>query len=158
MSGIYYQNIFQKKTKILLNEEKEIALGSTKDTYRGRDYRLSVILIYARLLGKLPKEIEELLYTLKEICRLAYMESYKRCPKYVLRLYNVCYIHLIRCVDVFGKSPKIHKIYGSYFHAITVHLPEQCWEQLGVKASLGIFRVIPRELNFFVGFTRGKCF
>ena len=113
-----------KENEILFNEEKEIALGSTKDTYRGRDYRLSVILIYTRLLGKLPKEIEELLYTLKEICRLAYMESYKRSPKFILRLFNMCYIHLVRCVEVFGKSPKISKVYGSYFHAITVHLPE----------------------------------
>jgi len=32
-----------KENEILFNEEKEIALGSTKDMYRGRDYRLSII-------------------------------------------------------------------------------------------------------------------
>ena len=111
------------EAKKIFTNEISIALG-IKDTYRGCDYRLSVILIYSRLKGKVPNEIEELLYTLKELGRLAYLGAANRSPKIILRLYNVSFLHASRCIDVFGKNPKLAKIYGIYFHALTLHLPE----------------------------------
>ena len=110
------------KKKVLL-EEIETALGP-KDTYRGCDYRLSLITVYERIKEKIPSEIRELLYTLKEISRLAYQKSVKRSPKTILRLYNMSFLHASRCQQVFGKSPKLSKIYGIYYHSLTVHLPE----------------------------------
>ena len=52
-------------------KEIEAALGS-KNTYRGCDYRLSLITVYERIKEGIPSEVKELLYTSKEISRLAY--------------------------------------------------------------------------------------
>ena len=73
---------------------------------------------------KLPKEIKELIYTLQEICRLAYLKSQERSPKSILRLHNVTFQHANLCFQIFGKSPqKLQKMYGIYFHANINHLP-----------------------------------
>lgn len=112
------------ETNKVMKNEIEVALGENKDTYRGCDYRLSVIVVYQRLKGLIPQEIEELLYTLKGIGRLAYQNSEERSPKSILRLYNMTFLHALRCIQVFGEKPKFAKIYGSYFHSIVKHLPE----------------------------------
>ena len=68
--------------------------------------------------------MQEFLYTLTELCRLAYLPAQKRTPRIVLRAYNITYRHIILCNQLFGKKPKITKFYGTYFHALTVHLAE----------------------------------
>ena len=68
--------------------------------------------------------IKQLLYTLQESNRLSYQKSLHRSPKSILRLYNIAFLHAISCFSVFGEAPKLPKLYGIYFHAITVHLPE----------------------------------
>ena len=67
---------------------------------------------------------KELLITLAEICKLAYMKSQARCPRSILRLYNLTFKHAVLCKQVFGNAEKLKKIYGIYLHALTVHLPE----------------------------------
>ena len=91
--------------------EKEVsfAIGENKDKYRGRDYRLSVIAVYARMRGMFCPEIEELLYTLKEICRISYLKALDRSPKMILRLYNVTFLHYLRCLEIFGEKPQISR-------------------------------------------------
>lgn len=117
-------NYLTDDNKVVFIQQKKAALGTHKDSYRGCDYRLSIITVYQGLMKRLPKEIEELLYTMKEIGRLSYLPSLRRSPKTVLRLFNVTYIHFLRCVQIFVDNPKLKKIYGTYFHAITIHLPE----------------------------------
>ena len=68
--------------------------------------------------------MKELLYTLSEISRLAYLKSIHRSPKTILRCYNITFKHAILCNQVFGKYPKLTKFYGIYYHALTVHLAE----------------------------------
>lgn len=68
---------------------------------------------------------KELLYTLTEISRLAYLPADKRTPKLILRCYNVTYKHAKICNQVFSKRPKrMPKFYGVYYHSLTTHLPE----------------------------------
>ena len=53
------------------------------------------------------------------------MKSQERSHKTVLRSYNVSYKHALLCRQIFGRNPeKFKKIYGIYFHALTIHLPE----------------------------------
>ncbi|XP_066930982.1 uncharacterized protein [Clytia hemisphaerica] len=71
-----------------------------------------------------PPEIKEFLYTLTELCRLAYLPALKRNPRIVLRAYNITYRHAMSCNQIFGKNPKLTKFYGTYYHALTTHLAE----------------------------------
>ncbi|XP_057310151.1 uncharacterized protein LOC130648136 [Hydractinia symbiolongicarpus] len=72
-------------------------------------------------------KIEDLLYTLMEIVRLAYMKSQKRSPKFILRIHNVTFQHAMLCQSVLGNNLKTitkEKLYAIYFHSLTAHLPE----------------------------------
>ena len=111
--------------KVSFELNLESALGG-KDQYRGSDYRYSAIVMYQQMQGKCSSEMEDLLYTLVEISRLAYLPSLLRSPRVILRFYNVTFLHAMRCIQIFGDSPKLAKIYGIYFHAITTHLAEVC--------------------------------
>ena len=121
--GNYFLNMFLKQLKKFSKTKLKLHLAPLR-THRGCDYRLSVILVCQRLKDQVSKEVDELLYTLKEIARLAYLNSEERTPKSVLRLYNMTYLHALRCVQLFGLNPKLRKIYGTYYHAIVTHLPE----------------------------------
>eukprot|EP00111_Clytia_hemisphaerica_P000865 TCONS_00002532-protein len=110
-----------KKT---FEEKLAFALGEHKDKYRGCDYRISVISVYSRMRSKFSTETEELLYTLKEICRLSYLQSTDRSSKTILRLYNMTFLHYLRCLEIFGEIPRIGKVYGSYYDSLVIHLPE----------------------------------
>ena len=53
------------------------------------------------------------------------MKSQARSPKSILRLHNVSFKHALLCHQIFGRHPeKLKKIYGIYFHALTIHLAE----------------------------------
>lgn len=60
------------------------------------------------------KEVQELLYTLKEICRLCYLKEIDISSKTILRLYNLSFIHVTSCIGIFGKNPKLKSFYGIY--------------------------------------------
>ena len=110
--------------KSIFEDELAFALGENKDKYRGRDYRQAVVAIYSRLRLRLPVESEQLLYTLKEICRISYLKSVERSQKTVLRLYNVTFMHYLRCIEIFGENPKIPKTYGKYFESVIIHFAD----------------------------------
>ena len=68
---------------------------------------------------------QQFLYTLCEISRLAYLPSTKRTPKTILRCYNITFKHATLSVQIFGRRPhKLPKYYGTYYHALTTHLPQ----------------------------------
>ena len=102
--------------------------------------------MYSRLQGQVPIEIEELLYSLKEVGRLACMSATDRTPKSILRLYNVSFVHALRCVQVFGDKPKLTKIYGTYYHSIVTHMAEHyhiiALSSLYTKSEERIFNVL----------------
>ena len=62
-----------------------------------------------------------------EMIKLAYQKSQQRSPKTILRLYNITFCHTLLCQSVLGKTPRKitkEKLYGTYYHSLTVHLPE----------------------------------
>lgn len=129
----HIKNVWDVLPEVLDEGEKKLFSDSlaycfgNKDTIRGSDYRLSVIITYQNMKGKCHINVEELLYTLMEIVRLAYMKAEKRSPKYILRLYNICFQHSLCCLTVLGKKRhaiSVQKLYGIYYHSLTVHLPE----------------------------------
>ena len=72
-------------------------------------------------------KIKSLISTITEITGILYSRSYDRCPKLVLRLYNLSWLHHELCVDLFQKTRKITmtKMFGTYFHALFIHAPRQ---------------------------------
>ena len=107
----------------LLKESLNTCYGR-KSKVKGCDYRLSAIIVYNNLKDGCSTELKELLYTLQEISRLAYMKASMRSPKSILCLYNITFKHALSCIAVFGRSPKLKKLYGIYFHSIITHFPE----------------------------------
>ena len=126
----HIKNVWEALLDVLDGNDKRIFQESLQNCYgskakvRGSDYRYSTIIVYNNLKDSCSRKIKELLYTLQEINRLAYQKSTKRSPKYILRIHNVTFRHAVACISVFGKNPKLTKLYGQYFHSITTHLPE----------------------------------
>uniref|UniRef100_A0A7M5V8A4 Uncharacterized protein n=1 Tax=Clytia hemisphaerica TaxID=252671 RepID=A0A7M5V8A4_9CNID len=114
-----------KDMEIFFQNELISILGE-KDTYRGSDYRLSALFMcwVMENHSSCPREIKELLYTLTEISRLAYLPAQKRSPRFILRAYNITYKHTLLCKQIFGSRPSLNKFYGTYYHSLSVHLPE----------------------------------
>ena len=129
----HIKNLWDVLPEILDEKEKKLFLDSLdscyggKDKIRGSDYRLSTIVVYQIMKGKCHADVEDLLYTLMEMIRLAYLKSDHRSPKVVLRLYNTTFRHIVLMQSVLGKNPKAitrEKLYGIYYHSLTTHLPE----------------------------------
>ena len=68
-----------------------------------------------------------LMASISEISHLIYRDDVDRCPKLVLRLYNLTWLHHELCVDLFPQPKKITmaKMFGIYFHSLLVHAPRQ---------------------------------
>ncbi len=67
--------------------------------------------------------------TIAEISKLAYSLACNRCPQqWILRLYNQTWLHHHQlCIQVF-ETPKhlsYVKIFGTYFHSLCIHAPDQ---------------------------------
>lgn len=129
----HIKNVWDVLPEILIPKEYKIfqqSLDATygyKDKIRGSDYRMSTIVVYQAMKNNCRNKIEDLLYTLMEIVRLAYMKSQKRSPKFILRIHNVTFQHAMLCQSVLGNNLKTitkEKLYGIYFHSLTAHLHE----------------------------------
>ena len=128
----HIQNIFDELPSTLKGAEKSTFLNAKektinrKDVKRGCDYRRALIVITHTMKGKCNQKVYDLLLTLCQISKIAYKRAILRCPRDVLRLYNICYKHGALCVDVFKHTLKLtqRKIFGIYFHAIVTHMPD----------------------------------
>ena len=130
----HIKNVWDVLSEVLEGKEKEVFLNTLKGCYgnkdkvRGCDYRLSTIVAYNNMKKTgCSEDTLQLLYTLSEINRLAYLKALERSPRYILRLYNITFQHAMLCFDVLGKSPKKitkEKLYGIYFHSLINHLPQ----------------------------------
>ena len=127
----HINNILKELPKHLTNEEKPLfeeaieAVLSTKEKLRGADYRLCCIVLALHLGSNCRLTIRRLLYSLAELCELLYAPSDKRTPRFILRLHNVTFCHMVAVRKVFS-NPEIltrRKLYGIYYHSITCHAP-----------------------------------
>ena len=98
---------------------------STKEKLRGSDYRLCCVVLALHLGSNCRLTIRRLLNTLAELCELLYAPADKRTPKFILRLHNVAFSHVIAVRKVI-QIPQVltyRKMFGIYYHSITCHAP-----------------------------------
>lgn len=118
-------------SKHLTDEEKPLfeeaieAVLSTKEKLRGADYRLCCIVLALHLGSNCRLSIRRLLYSLAELCELLYTPSDKRIARFILRLHNVTFSHVVAIRTVFKITEVLtrRKLYGIYYHSITCHAP-----------------------------------
>ena len=97
----HINNILKELLKHLTDEEKPLfeeaieAVLSTKEKLRGADYRLCCIVLALHLGSNCRLSIRRLLYSLAELCELLYTPSDKCMPRFILRLHNVTFSHLL---------------------------------------------------------------
>ena len=77
--------------------------------------------------SKANKDVIQLVVTIVRISEILYMPDSKRCPKTVLRLYNITWLHHELCREVIHspKTQTVTHLFGIYLHALTVHAPVQ---------------------------------
>ena len=127
----HINNIFKELPKHLNDEEKVLfdeameAVLSTKEKLRGSDYRLCCVVLALHLGKHCRLTIKRLLHTLAELCEMLYTPAEKRTPRFILRLHNVTFCHVIAVRKVF-QIPQVltyRKLFGIYYHSITCHAP-----------------------------------
>ena len=113
-------------TESTLFEEAYLeAVLSTKEKLRGSDYRLCCVVLALHLGNNCRLSIKRLLNTLAELCELLYAPAEKRTPRFILRLHNVAFSHVIAVRKVI-QIPQVltyRKMFGIYYHSITCHAP-----------------------------------
>ena len=112
-------------TESTLFEEALEAVLSTKEKLRGSDYRLCCVVLALHLGNNCRLSIRRLLNTLAELCELLYAPADKRTPRFILRLHNVAFSHVIAVRKVI-QIPQVltyRKMFGIYYHSITCHAP-----------------------------------
>ena len=86
-----------------------------------------------------------LLQSITKIGEIAYARDDKRCPRQLLQLYNMCWIHMELCNDLFSTPEKLSKakMFGHYVHALTAHIPTQlelaCLRSLNTESQERLF-------------------
>ena len=108
------------------NEFLQTSLGQ-KDTKRSCDYRLALIELTYHLRYVINDDILELLLTLIEIQRILYFPAEKRTTREVLKLTNITFLHFHVFKLVFSNAKKLttRKLFGKYFHQLTIRVPIQ---------------------------------
>ena len=68
-----------------------------------------------------------LLQTVIKMGEICYSLDDRRSPRQVLQMYNICWLHMELCRDLFGNPHKLSrcKMFGIYVHALTAHSPTQ---------------------------------
>ena len=125
-------NLIAEMPNILKDETKSkcthlIDNCIAKDKKSGADMRRVAIQLLLLLLKDIhcSRDIIFLLQSIIKIGEIAYSRDDKRCPRQLLQLYNMCWMHMELCKKLF-KEPKMSmsKMFGHYLHALA-HLPTQ---------------------------------
>ena len=86
-----------------------------------------------------------ILFLILSLLKIAYSRDDKRCPCQLLQLYNMCWLHMELCKDLFSSPEKMSKskLFGHYVHALTAHLPTQlelaCLRSLNTEGQERLF-------------------
>ena len=110
-------------TESTLFEQALEAVLSTKEKLRGSDYCLCCVVLALHLGNNCCLSVRRLLNTLAELCKLLYAPADKRTPRFILRLHNVAFSHVIavRKVIQIPQVQTYRKTFGIYYHSITCH-------------------------------------
>ena len=117
-----------------------------KEKKSGADLRRVAIQLYLLLKDlDCSSRVLFLLQSIIKIGEIAYSRDDKRCPRQLLQLYNMCWIHMELCRDLLSQPEKISKtkMFGHYVHAITAHIPTQyelaCLRSLNTESEERLF-------------------
>ncbi len=124
MSNLFVELPKHVNTTVATEIEKVRLMVLNKDTLRCVDYRKAAILLSKALHETCEDEsITQIVDTMVEICEIMYADPQKRCPRSVLRLHNLTYVHGRLCVEKMHspKSLSKRKLFGEYYHALTCH-------------------------------------
>ena len=105
--------------EIVLYEEAVEAVISSKDKLTGSDYHLCCVVLALRLGENCCLTIRRLLYNLAELCELLYAPAENRTPRFILRLHNVTFSHMIAVRKV-SQSPAGTDLQKALWHTTTV--------------------------------------
>ena len=122
-----------------------------KDKITGADIRKVLIQLYLLLKDlDCSSKIILLLQSILKITEIAYSRADKRCPRQLLQMYNMCWLHMELCKDLLSKPVKLSKtcMFGIYLHALTAHSPTQlelaCLRSLNTEHQERLFSQIRR--------------
>ncbi len=100
----------------------------THNKVSGALLRVAAIKLHLKLIrSDAHKQVKLLAETAIRISEILYMSDAKRCPKTVLRLYNLTWLNHELCKELL-QSPKtqsVSHVFGIYLHALAVHAPVQ---------------------------------
>ena len=128
----HIKNLYEELPTCLNRAEKKTmqntitASFSDKQAKRCADYRLSLIDCTVSLKGKIDRKVHYLLHSACEIQEILYSTETKRKSATILRYQNISFQHAMALKDI-SKTRKLteRKLFGQYFHSITMHAAEQ---------------------------------
>ncbi|KXJ13241.1 hypothetical protein AC249_AIPGENE7033 [Exaiptasia diaphana] len=111
--------------KVLITFKQIIAVLFDKEKVRGTDYRKALLKLTAAILGDVSQEVSDLLLSFIEMTKIYYAHDEERCPRQILRLYNLSWLHSkmttrVLCPPI---SLTYRKLFGIYYHAVIDHAP-----------------------------------
>jgi len=110
----------------LIAYKEIILLTLSKDKLRATDYRRALLKLTIALTKQdLLNESEDILLLFCEMMGIYYENNDKRCPRSILRLYNISFIHgqAIQQQLTPPKSMSLRKLCGIYYHSSVDHAP-----------------------------------
>ena len=156
LRNIYVSLPHHTKNKELVKKQIKLAHGD-KDTPRCADTRASVLkLLSVTSQREMGHHQYDLLNTFAEMQKLLYAPEETRTPRAVLRTHLICFRHAKLTQTVFGMKPggkkmTRRKMYGAYYHSLTVHAPQAIivisGKSIHVERQESCFGVLKGNLN-----------
>lgn len=117
------QHITDPDTLLLLKETLLLTLN--KEKLRATDYRKALLKITIQLAHLLDDDEKMLLLSFCEMQGIYYEADEKRCPRQVLRLHNISWLHGKKVQKVLcpPETVTLRKLCGIYYHGTVDHAP-----------------------------------
>ena len=111
--------------KVLITIKQVVSVIFDKEKVRGTDYRRALLKLTAAILGDVSQEVQDLLLSFIEMTKVFYAHDDERCPRQILWLYNLSWLHskVVSKVLCPPKALTYRKLFGIYYHAIIDHAP-----------------------------------
>ena len=118
----------QKELKLLIEDAIETSFNQ-KECKNSTDHRKSLLILCNWFMeNNINHFIKQLFITMAEIQEISYKSDNERTPQYILRLFTITFIHAMLLKINIQSHPKCltkRKLFGSYYHSIVQHAPEQ---------------------------------
>ena len=125
--GMHAKSTKGKKSELYNKFKQTIDSFDHKEVKRCVDYRKALLRVTHLLRNDLSNDMYMILWTLAEIQEHLYMGEEERCPRNVLRLHNLAFMHNI-ILDSVVQMPLTmtnRKFRGKYVHNLVIHAPVQ---------------------------------